>query len=54
MKTDTGFEIVGGELTRTQAQNLIEFAIYYARKRYGHQTLIQLLIWNLVVNLAYY
>ena len=28
--------------------------IYFARNRYGHQTLVQLLMWNLIVNLTYY
>ncbi|CAL6051222.1 Conserved_hypothetical protein [Hexamita inflata] len=54
LEQQSQFAVIPKELTRIQAESLAQFCLHFASKRYGHPTLVQHLLWNLIANLAWY
>ncbi|KAH0572638.1 hypothetical protein SS50377_24749 [Spironucleus salmonicida] len=54
LTTKKRFDVISGQLSRSQAESLAHYLIFWAQNKYGVSILIQTLAWNLIANLAYY
>lgn len=48
------FDVVHGGLSRQEAESLPHFLLYYAKNKYGVNTIVAPLLWSLVVSVCYH